>query len=73
MWGFVVFAGHEYRRAGRTLLRLAVLVLLAWLILGVGHSDAASPLPPQRAEGWPEEVAFREAVELWADERFEAL
>ena len=73
MWGFVVFAGLEHRRAGRTLLRLAVLALVAWLILGVGHSNAASPLPPQRAEGWPVEVVFRKAVELWADERFDAL
>jgi hypothetical protein len=73
MWGGVVFAGHEHRRAGRTLLRLAVLAVLAWLILSVGHIDAASPLPPQPAEVWPVEAAFREAIQLWADERFEAL
>lgn len=73
MWGSVVFADHEPRRAGQTLPRLAVLALFVWLVFNVGLNNAASTHPPQPAEGWPVEAAFREAIQLWADERFEAL
>jgi hypothetical protein len=52
---------------------MAVLSLLAWLALGVGGSHAAWRPTPPVAEVWPVEAAFREAVQLWADERFEAL
>jgi hypothetical protein len=34
---------------------------------------ASSPLPSRSAEVWAVEAAFREAIQLWADERFEAL
>jgi hypothetical protein len=47
--------------------------LVVWWILGLGATQAASPSPYQPAEVWPVEVAFREAVQLWADEQFEAL
>ena len=47
--------------------------LAGWWILGPGATQAASPPPYQPAEVWPVEAAFREAVQLWADERFEAL
>jgi hypothetical protein len=73
IWECVVSTRREHGRAGQTLVCLAALSLLAWLVLGGGHSDAASTRPPQLAEVWPVEVAFREAIQLWADERFEAL
>jgi hypothetical protein len=31
------------------------------------------PPSPQPAEAWPVEASFRQAIQLWADERFEAL
>jgi len=52
---------------------MAVLSMLTWLAFVVGESHAASPLPPQLTDAWPVEVAFRDAIRLWADERFEAL
>jgi hypothetical protein len=47
------------------------LPLVAWLVCGVGNSHAASP--SRSAEAWAVETAFREAFQLWAHERFEAL
>lgn len=47
--------------------------LVVWLALGTGATHAASPLPSRPAEVWPVEAAFREAIQLWADEQFEAL
>jgi hypothetical protein len=41
--------------------------------LGAGATHAASPSPSRPTEVWPVEAAFREAVQLWADEQFEAL
>jgi hypothetical protein len=73
MWGCIVSAGRGHERAKQRLPRLAVLSLLAWLVLGGGHSEAALPLPPRLTDVSPVEVTFREAIQLWADERFEAL
>jgi hypothetical protein len=73
MWGCVVSAGRENGRARHTPPCTAVLVLLTWLALGAGEGRAASSTPPGSAEVWLVEAAFREAVQLWANERFEAL
>ena len=73
MWGCVVFAGRKHGRAGHTRLHMAVLSLLAGLALGVGERHAGSLPQPRSAEVWSVEAAFREAVQLWVDERFEAL
>jgi hypothetical protein len=67
----VVCVGHEHRRVGHARLRIAMLFLLAGL--GVSESPAASPPPPQTGDVWPVEAAFRDAIQLWADQRFEAL
>jgi hypothetical protein len=52
-------------------------VLLLWLVacvlLGTRDSHAASPFPSHPTEVWPVEAAFREAVQLWANEQFEVL
>jgi hypothetical protein len=53
--------------------RLLVLLPAACLAFGVGEGHTASATPPRPSEVWPVEAAFREAVQLWADERFEAL
>jgi hypothetical protein len=47
--------------------------LLVWLAFGAGTTPAASPPASWPAEVWPVETAFREAVQLWANEQFEAL
>jgi hypothetical protein len=47
--------------------------LVVWVALGAGATHAGSPPSSQPAESWPVEAAFREAVQLWADEQFEAL
>ncbi|HSF30348.1 MAG TPA: hypothetical protein VLK82_07740 [Candidatus Tectomicrobia bacterium] len=47
--------------------------LIVWLALGTGATHAASPPASLPAEVWPVEAAFREAVQLWADEQFEVL
>jgi hypothetical protein len=58
-------------------LRIALVVLPCWLVvcwtLGAGATHAASPLASEPGELWPVEAAFREAVQLWANEPFEAL
>jgi hypothetical protein len=59
-------------RSTRVLFVLALLPV-AWLAFGARESHAASPSAPRPTEVWPVEVAFREAVQLWADERFDAL
>jgi hypothetical protein len=55
----------------------ALWVLPVWLIvgltLGAGATHAAAPPPSQPTEVWPVEAACREAFQLWADERFDAL
>jgi hypothetical protein len=63
------------RQGARLTLILLVLAcwLVGWLVAGAGATHAASPPPSQAAEVWPVEAAFREAVQLWADERFEIL
>jgi hypothetical protein len=47
--------------------------LVIWSALGAGATHAASPPSSLAVEVWPVEAAFREAVQLWADEQFEAL
>jgi hypothetical protein len=47
--------------------------LVAWPVIGVGDSRAAAPPPSPSAEIWAVEAAFREAFQLWANERFDAL
>jgi hypothetical protein len=47
--------------------------LVVWWAFGTGATHAASPPAPEPAEVWPVEAAFREAIQLWADEQFEAL
>jgi hypothetical protein len=63
------------RQAARLTPALAVLPLwlVVWWVLGAGATHAASPPPSRPAEVWPVEAAFREAVQLWADEQFEVL
>ena len=56
-----------------TALFVLPLLLVACLLLGTRDSHAASPFPSRPTEAWPVEAAFREAVQLWADERFEVL
>jgi hypothetical protein len=56
----------------QTLVVPAVL-LVAWPVVGMGDSRAAAPAPSRSAEVWAVEAAFREAMHLWADERFEVL
>jgi hypothetical protein len=47
--------------------------LVVWVALGAGATHGVSPPSSQPAEAWLVEAAFREAVQLWADEQFEAL
>jgi hypothetical protein len=47
--------------------------LVACLLFGTPDSHAASPSPSRPTEVWPVEAAFRGAVQLWANEQFEAL
>jgi hypothetical protein len=47
--------------------------LVVWWVLGAGATHAASSPPSRPAEVGPVEAAFREAVQLWADEQFETL
>jgi hypothetical protein len=63
------------RQAARLTPALCVLPfwLVVWWISAAGTTHAASPSASQPAEVWPVEAAFREAVQLWADEQFEAL
>ena len=59
-------------RLPQALVILAVL-LVAWPVWGVGDSRAAAPAPSRSPEVWAVEAAFREAMHLWVEERFEAL
>jgi hypothetical protein len=67
-----VSAGRENGRAGHAR-RMAIFSVLVCLALGVGERHVASPSTSELAEIWPVEMAFREAIQLWADGRFEAL
>jgi hypothetical protein len=64
-----VIAGAQLHQA----VLVPAVLLVAWPVLGLGDSRAASPAPFRSAEVWAVEAAFREALQLWADERFEAL
>jgi hypothetical protein len=66
---YVVLQAARSTRVPRPL----VLLPAACLAFGVGEGHAALATPPRSAEVWPVEAAFREAVQLWADERFEDL
>jgi hypothetical protein len=52
---------------------LTTALCVLWLALGAGAAHAASPPASLPAEVWPVEAAFREALQLWADEQFEVL
>ena len=54
-------------------LRVLPVWLVVWLAFGAGGTHAASPSPSRPTEVWPVEAAFRGAVQLWANEQFEAL
>jgi hypothetical protein len=56
-----------------TALFVLPLGLVIWLALATGATHEASPPSSQPAEVWPVEAAFREAIQLWADEQFEVL
>jgi hypothetical protein len=80
-WSWPANLGLAIRSAAKvcqaTHLTPALFVLSLWLavwwILELGATQAASPPPYHPAEVWPVEAAFREALQLWADEQFEAL
>jgi hypothetical protein len=57
----------------RHVLFVLALPLVAWPVLGVGGSCVASAPQSRSAEVWAVEAIFRGAIQLWADERFEAL
>jgi hypothetical protein len=73
--------GRSFRPASgvcqATRLTPALFVLPLWLVvclvLGTDDSRAAAPPASRAAEVWEVEAAFREAFQLWADERFDAL
>jgi hypothetical protein len=46
---------------------------MAWLAVGVGLGHAASLPAPRATDVWQVETAFRQAMQLWAGERFDAL
>ena len=73
--GTAIPSASGIRRAAH--LTTALLVMPLWLILwwalGEGTTYATSLPASQPAEVWPVEVTFRQAIQLWADERFEAL
>lgn len=73
--GLAIGPASVVREAARFTRALLVLALLlgAWLVLGACESHAASPSTPRPTEAWPVEAAFREAIQLWADEQLEAL
>jgi hypothetical protein len=59
-----------HRSQARTTLAL---LLGAWLAIGLGESHAGASVARRPGEAWAVEAAFREAFQLWADERFETL
>jgi hypothetical protein len=73
--GLAMRSASSVRQAAHLTTALVVLPLglVVWLALGAGVTHAASPPASLPAEVWPVEAAFREAIQLWADERFEAL
>ena len=73
LMGFLGLCKRVGRQREQHVLFVLALLLVAWLVFGVGNSHAASPAPSRSAEVWAVETAFREAFQLWANERFEAL
>jgi hypothetical protein len=53
--------------------RVVGLALAVWLVCAVGSGQADVPLTSRSPEDWAVEMVFREALQLWADERFEVL
>jgi hypothetical protein len=69
-WGLCKRVG---RQREQYVLFVLALPLVAWLVFGAGNSHAASSLSSQSADVWAVDAAFREAFQLWVNERFEAL
>lgn len=65
------------KRVGRQrehhVLFILALPLVAWLVFGPGNSHADPSLSSRSADVWAVDAAFREAFQLWVNERFEAL
>jgi hypothetical protein len=73
--GLASHAAAGVCQAARLTAALIVLPLglIVWLAFGADTTYAASPPASSSAEVLPVETAFREAVQLWAEERFEVL
>jgi hypothetical protein len=73
--GLGVGPTHVVRQAARSPSALFVLasLLVAALALGPAESHAASAHATRQSEAWPVEAAFRQAIQLWVDEQFDAL
>jgi hypothetical protein len=52
---------------------ILALSLALGLVCDVGGGRADAPLASGSPEGWAVETVFREALQLWADERFDVL
>jgi hypothetical protein len=74
-FGLAILSASGIRQAAHLTAFLCALRLwlVVWVAFGAGGTHAASPSPSRPTEVWPVETAFREAVQLWANERFEAL
>jgi hypothetical protein len=73
LMGFLRRGKRVGRQREQHVLFVLVLPLVAWLVFGVGNGYTASPSPSRSAEVWVVEATFREAFQLWANERFDAL
>jgi hypothetical protein len=73
--GLAIRSASTVCQAARFTIVLFVLPLgfVVWLAFGCGTTHADSPPVSQPPKVWAVETAFREAVQLWADERFEVL
>jgi hypothetical protein len=73
LMGFFGRCKRVGRQREQHVLFVLALPLVAWLVFGVGHSHADSSLPSRSADVWAVDATFREAFQLWVNERFEAL
>ena len=73
LMGFFGRCKRVGRQRERHVLFVLATPLVAWFVFGMGNSHAASSLPSRSAELWAVEATFREAFQLWVNERFEAL
>ena len=71
--GFFGRCKRVRRQWERHVLFVLAVPLVAWLVFGLGNSHAASSLPSRSAEIWAVDATFRDAFQLWVNERFEAL